>query len=193
MALCPLSKPLALRSLARLLSLCSRSPFTAPGASGPGSPVAPSRGAQFVTRWALAECLPQPVVESDGAPGRPGPPPHADSVGSLTLAIRMSSEVCQLCLEALTPLAEQCAKAQETDSPLFLATRHFLKVDGARGRSRLSPEEGTAWCPPCPRRPPLDRSPPPFPAPENRGGWCLSRGCDEATTASGHPAPRPGT
>lgn len=40
----------------------------------------------------------------------------------------MSSEVCQLCLEALTPLAEQCAKAQETDSPLFLATRHFLKV-----------------------------------------------------------------
>lgn len=55
----------------------------------------------------------------------------------------MSSEVCQLCLEALTPLAEQCAKAQETDSPLFLATRHFLKVDGARGRSRLSPEEGT--------------------------------------------------
>lgn len=42
--------------------------------------------------------------------------------------IRMSSEVCQLCLEALTPLAEQCAKAQETDSPLFLATRHFLKV-----------------------------------------------------------------
>lgn len=61
----------------------------------------------------------------------------------MTLAIRMSSEVCQLCLEALTPLAEQCAKAQETDSPLFLATRHFLKVDGARGRSRLSPEEGT--------------------------------------------------
>lgn len=50
----------------------------------------------------------------------------------MTLAIRMSSEVCQLCLEALTPLAEQCAKAQETDSPLFLATRHFLKVDGAR-------------------------------------------------------------
>uniref|UniRef100_A0A8D1UVV4 Exportin-4 n=1 Tax=Sus scrofa TaxID=9823 RepID=A0A8D1UVV4_PIG len=40
----------------------------------------------------------------------------------------MSSEVCQLCLEALTPLAEQCAKAQETDSPLFLATRHFLKL-----------------------------------------------------------------
>lgn len=40
----------------------------------------------------------------------------------------MSSEVCQLCLEALTPLAEQCAKAQETDAPLFLATRHFLKV-----------------------------------------------------------------
>ncbi|GAB1298949.1 Exportin-4 [Apodemus speciosus] len=41
---------------------------------------------------------------------------------------RMSSEVCQLCLEALTPLAEQCAKAQESDSPLFLATRHFLKL-----------------------------------------------------------------
>ncbi|XP_012497121.1 PREDICTED: exportin-4 [Propithecus coquereli] len=41
----------------------------------------------------------------------------------------MSSEVCQLCLEALTPLAEQCAKAQETDSPLFLATRHFLKAE----------------------------------------------------------------
>lgn len=47
---------------------------------------------------------------------------------SLTVVIRMSSEVCQLCLEALTPLAEQCAKAQETDAPLFLATRHFLKV-----------------------------------------------------------------
>ncbi|POI33938.1 hypothetical protein CIB84_002310, partial [Bambusicola thoracicus] len=40
----------------------------------------------------------------------------------------MSSEVCQLCLEAVTPLAEQCAKAQETDSALFLATRHFLKM-----------------------------------------------------------------
>ncbi|ELK33493.1 Exportin-4 [Myotis davidii] len=40
----------------------------------------------------------------------------------------VSSEVCQLCLEALTPLAEQCAKAQDTDSPLFLATRHFLKL-----------------------------------------------------------------
>ncbi|KAI4565458.1 hypothetical protein MJT46_019746 [Ovis ammon polii x Ovis aries] len=39
-----------------------------------------------------------------------------------------ASEVCQLCLEALTPLAEQCAKAQETDAPLFLATRHFLKL-----------------------------------------------------------------
>lgn len=49
-------------------------------------------------------------------------------VCSLTFMIRMSSEVCQLCLEALTPLAEQCVKAQETDSPLFLATRHFLKV-----------------------------------------------------------------
>lgn len=51
-----------------------------------------------------------------------------DIVRSLTIVFRMSSEVCQLCLEALTPLAEQCAKAQETDSPLFLATRHFLKV-----------------------------------------------------------------
>ncbi|XP_029458385.1 exportin-4 isoform X6 [Rhinatrema bivittatum] len=40
----------------------------------------------------------------------------------------MSSEVSQLCLEALTPLAEQCAKAQETDSPLLVATRHFLKL-----------------------------------------------------------------
>lgn len=40
----------------------------------------------------------------------------------------MSSEVSQLCLEALTPLAEQCAKAQDTDSPLLVATRHFLKV-----------------------------------------------------------------
>lgn len=49
-------------------------------------------------------------------------------VASLMLVIRMSSEVCQLCLEAVTPLAEQCAKAQETDSALFLATRHFLKV-----------------------------------------------------------------
>uniref|UniRef100_L7N149 Exportin-4 n=1 Tax=Myotis lucifugus TaxID=59463 RepID=L7N149_MYOLU len=41
----------------------------------------------------------------------------------------MSSEVCQLCLESLTPLAEQRAKAQDTDSPLLLATRHFLKLD----------------------------------------------------------------
>ncbi|XP_069058368.1 exportin-4 [Pleurodeles waltl] len=40
----------------------------------------------------------------------------------------MSSEVCQLCLEALTPLAEQCVKAQETDSPLLVATSHFLKL-----------------------------------------------------------------
>ncbi|XP_059820197.1 exportin-4 [Hypanus sabinus] len=40
----------------------------------------------------------------------------------------MTSEVSQLCLEALTPLAEQCAKAQETESPLFTATRHFLKL-----------------------------------------------------------------
>ncbi|XP_012735526.1 exportin-4 [Fundulus heteroclitus] len=40
----------------------------------------------------------------------------------------MSSEVSQLCLEALSPLAEQCAKNQEKDSPLFIATRHFLKL-----------------------------------------------------------------
>lgn len=40
----------------------------------------------------------------------------------------MSSEVSQLCLEALSPLAEQCAKTQEKDTPLFIATRHFLKV-----------------------------------------------------------------
>ncbi|XP_053312418.1 exportin-4 [Spea bombifrons] len=40
----------------------------------------------------------------------------------------MSSEVSQLCLEALTPLAEQCAKAQDNDSPLLAATRHFLKL-----------------------------------------------------------------
>ncbi|KAM6970209.1 LOW QUALITY PROTEIN: exportin-4 [Aplochiton taeniatus] len=40
----------------------------------------------------------------------------------------MSSEVSQLCLEALSPLAEQCAKTQEKDTPLFLATRHFLKL-----------------------------------------------------------------
>uniref|UniRef100_A0A8C9LDL2 Exportin-4 n=1 Tax=Pavo cristatus TaxID=9049 RepID=A0A8C9LDL2_PAVCR len=49
-------------------------------------------------------------------------------IDSLMLVIRMSSEVCQLCLEAVTPLAEQCAKSQETDSALFLATRHFLKM-----------------------------------------------------------------
>ncbi|XP_048388180.1 exportin-4 isoform X3 [Stegostoma tigrinum] len=40
----------------------------------------------------------------------------------------MTSEVSQLCLEALTPLAETCAKAQEAESPLFAATRHFLKL-----------------------------------------------------------------
>lgn len=40
----------------------------------------------------------------------------------------MSSEISQLCLEALSPLAEQCAKNQEKDTPLFIATRHFLKV-----------------------------------------------------------------
>lgn len=40
----------------------------------------------------------------------------------------MSSEVSQLCLEALSPLAEQCAKNQEKDTPLFIATRHFLKL-----------------------------------------------------------------
>lgn len=42
--------------------------------------------------------------------------------------IRMSSEISQLCLEALSPLAEQCAKSQDKDMPLFIATRHFLKV-----------------------------------------------------------------
>lgn len=40
----------------------------------------------------------------------------------------MSSEISQLCLESLSPLAEQCAKTQEKDTPLFIATRHFLKV-----------------------------------------------------------------
>ncbi|KAJ8372294.1 hypothetical protein AAFF_G00290800 [Aldrovandia affinis] len=40
----------------------------------------------------------------------------------------MSSEVSQLCLEALMPLAEQCSKTQEKDTPLFIATRHFLKL-----------------------------------------------------------------
>uniref|UniRef100_A0A8C2ZT24 Exportin-4 n=1 Tax=Cyclopterus lumpus TaxID=8103 RepID=A0A8C2ZT24_CYCLU len=40
----------------------------------------------------------------------------------------MSSEISQLCLEALSPLAEQCAKNQEKDTPLFVATRHFLKL-----------------------------------------------------------------
>lgn len=40
----------------------------------------------------------------------------------------MSSEISQLCLEALSPLAEQCAKSQDKDMPLFIATRHFLKV-----------------------------------------------------------------
>ncbi|XP_040913710.1 exportin-4 [Toxotes jaculatrix] len=40
----------------------------------------------------------------------------------------MSSEISQLCLEALSPLAEQCAKNQEKDTPLFIATRHFLKL-----------------------------------------------------------------
>ncbi|XP_072332936.1 exportin-4 isoform X2 [Scyliorhinus torazame] len=40
----------------------------------------------------------------------------------------MTSEVSQLCLEALTPLAETCAKAQEAESALFAATRHFLKL-----------------------------------------------------------------
>ncbi|XP_051567174.1 exportin-4 isoform X4 [Myxocyprinus asiaticus] len=40
----------------------------------------------------------------------------------------MSSEISQLCLEALSPLAEQCAKTQDKDTPLFIATRHFLKL-----------------------------------------------------------------
>lgn len=54
---------------------------------------------------------------------------------SLACLTRMSSEISQLCLEALSPLAEQCAKSQDKDTPLFIATRHFLKV-------RHSP----AWC-----------------------------------------------
>ncbi|XP_062861651.1 exportin-4 [Trichomycterus rosablanca] len=40
----------------------------------------------------------------------------------------MSAEISQLCLESLSPLAEQCAKTQEKDTPLFIATRHFLKL-----------------------------------------------------------------
>ncbi|CAG5865314.1 unnamed protein product [Menidia menidia] len=47
---------------------------------------------------------------------------------SVCSLMRMSSEISQLCLEALSPLAEQCAKNQEKDSPLFIATRHFLKL-----------------------------------------------------------------
>ncbi|KAM7380116.1 hypothetical protein PAMP_003431 [Pampus punctatissimus] len=43
-------------------------------------------------------------------------------------SLMMSSEISQLCLEALSPLAEQCAKNQEKDTPLFIATRHFLKL-----------------------------------------------------------------
>lgn len=52
--------------------------------------------------------------------------------------IRMSSEISQLCLEALSPLAEQCAKSQDKDTPLFIATRHFLKVHHGlvQGRKR---------------------------------------------------------
>lgn len=46
----------------------------------------------------------------------------------LNVCFRMGSEISQLCLEALSPLTEQCAKNQEKDSPLFIATRHFLKV-----------------------------------------------------------------
>lgn len=49
-------------------------------------------------------------------------------LSSLAFAFRMGSEISQLCLEALSPLTEQCAKNQEKDSPLFIATRHFLKV-----------------------------------------------------------------
>ncbi|XP_078736435.1 exportin-4 [Lampetra fluviatilis] len=48
---------------------------------------------------------------------------------SLELGITaFSSDVAQLCLEALSPLVEQCVKCQQSDTPLHLATRHFLKV-----------------------------------------------------------------
>ena len=50
----------------------------------------------------------------------------------------MSSEVSQLCLEALSPLAEQCAKNQDKESPLFVATRHFLKVRRTQTAHRLT-------------------------------------------------------
>lgn len=50
----------------------------------------------------------------------------------------MSSEISQLCLEALSPLAEQCAKSQDKDTPLFIATRHFLKVHRSLQRTEVS-------------------------------------------------------
>uniref|UniRef100_A0AAV2JYF6 Exportin-4 n=2 Tax=Knipowitschia caucasica TaxID=637954 RepID=A0AAV2JYF6_KNICA len=40
----------------------------------------------------------------------------------------MSSEISQLCLEALSPLAEHCSKCPDKDSPLSHATQHFLKL-----------------------------------------------------------------
>ncbi|KAK7938437.1 hypothetical protein WMY93_001763 [Mugilogobius chulae] len=40
----------------------------------------------------------------------------------------MSSEISQLCLEALSPLAEHCAKSPDKDTPLCHATQHFLKL-----------------------------------------------------------------
>uniref|UniRef100_A0A8C6UHA6 Exportin-4 n=1 Tax=Neogobius melanostomus TaxID=47308 RepID=A0A8C6UHA6_9GOBI len=40
----------------------------------------------------------------------------------------MSSEISQLCLEALSPLAEHCAKSPDKDTPLCMATQHFLKL-----------------------------------------------------------------
>uniref|UniRef100_A0A3B3ZXQ9 Exportin 4 n=1 Tax=Periophthalmus magnuspinnatus TaxID=409849 RepID=A0A3B3ZXQ9_9GOBI len=40
----------------------------------------------------------------------------------------MSSEISQLCLEALSPLAEHCAKSPDKDTPLYHATQHFLKL-----------------------------------------------------------------
>uniref|UniRef100_G1Q2X2 Exportin-4 n=1 Tax=Myotis lucifugus TaxID=59463 RepID=G1Q2X2_MYOLU len=63
----------------------------------------------------------------------------------------MSSEVCQLCLESPTPLAEQCAKAQDTDSPLLLATRHFLKLDFdmlvlQKHNTEMTTAAGEAFC-----------------------------------------------
>lgn len=66
------------------------------------------------------------------------------NVFSLACMIRMSSEISQLCLEALSPLAEQCAKSQDKDMPLFIATRHFLKVHH-RGHKKVKLEFILFW------------------------------------------------